>query len=185
MSDGLLLRNADPNADGAACAAIYAPAITEGNASFELEPPGPVEMAERIERTSIRFPWLVAVLDGAVAGYAYATEHRARAAYRWTVETSVYIDAARHRRGLGRALYGALLPLLRDQGFYMACAGITLPNDASLGLHQAMGYELIGHYRDIGFKNGTWHTVAWLQRPLRDAVPGETPAEPGPPGRLP
>ncbi|MEA2211882.1 MAG: hypothetical protein QOF83_1830 [Solirubrobacteraceae bacterium] len=180
----MLIRHADPAGDGAACAAIYAPSVTNGAASFEEVAPDSAEMTERIARTSQRYPWLVAEDGGDILGYAYATEHRARSAYRWAADTTVYVSDRHHRRGAGRALYGALLPLLRRQGLYAAVAGITLPNQASVGLHEHMGFALVGHYRDIGFKHGEWRTVGWWQARLREPVPGEMPAEPGPPARL-
>jgi phosphinothricin acetyltransferase len=141
-------------------------------------------MGARIQRVSATHPWLVAEQDGEVWGYAYGTEHRARAAYRWATDTAVYVSPDHLRRGAGRGLYGALLPLLRRQGFYTACAGITLPNEASVALHERMGFALVGEYRDIGFKHGAWLTVGWWQAELRERTPGETPAEPGPPVRL-
>jgi phosphinothricin acetyltransferase len=141
-------------------------------------------MAERIAGVSQRYPWLIAQDGENILGYAYATEHRGRSAYRWAADTTVYVSDRHHRRGVGRALYGALLPLMRRQGLYTAVAGITLPNRASVGLHEHMGFALIGHYRDIGFKHGEWRTVGWWQARLREPVPGEAPGEPGPPVRL-
>jgi L-amino acid N-acyltransferase YncA len=181
---GVLIRHADPARDGAACASIYAPYVTDGVASLEERAPGPSDMASRIATVSARYPWLVAELDDAVVGYAYATEHRARAAYRWATDTSVYVAGSHHRRGVGRALYAALFPLLVRQGFYVACAGVTLPNDASVALHEGFGFEPVGVYRAIGFKHNTWWTTGWWQLALREPVAGEAPAEPGPPARL-
>ena len=138
-------------------------------------------MAARIERYSARHPWLVAELDGEVVGYAYASEHRSRAAYRWAADTTVYVSAKHHRQGVGRALYGALLPLLVRQGMYVACAGITLPNQASVALHERFGFEPVGVYRGIGFKHGRWRDGGWLsstsrhrtrRRPTPDPRPG-------------
>ena len=161
-----MIRHADPAADAAACAAIYAPNVTAGVASFEEEPPDAAEMQRRIEETSARYPWLVAERDGAVAGYAYGTVHRARRAYRWVVEVTVYVDQARRRSGVGRELYEALLPLLARQRLQVAVAGITLPNDASVALHEAVGFQPVGIYRDFGFKFGAWHDVGWWQARL-------------------
>src|SRR5438874_6938694 len=132
-----MVRDADPQRDAAACAAIYAPYVTRAATSFEQEPPDAAAMAERIASTSATHPWLVAERDGRVVGFAYGCPHRARAAYRWAAEASVYVDAAEHGRGIGRELYDALLALLREQGFYTVCAGITLPNPASVALHEA------------------------------------------------
>jgi phosphinothricin acetyltransferase len=181
------LRHADPARDAAACAAIYAPFVTGSAASFEEVAPTAERFAERIEFIATSYPWLVLEDDGRVAGFAYASAHQERAAYRWAANVAIYVDPAHHGRGAGRRLYGALLELLRRQGLRAACAGITLPNDASVGLHRALGFELVGTYRAIGWKAGAWRDVSWWQLRL---VAGEEgahapPAEPGPPVRLP
>jgi L-amino acid N-acyltransferase YncA len=173
----MLIRDAEPARDGGACAAIYAPYVLETAISFEEEPPTEPEFALRIETDSARFPWLVAEDGGAVIGYAYASTHRERAAYRWAAEVAVYIDRSHQRRGAGRALYESLLERLQRQGFYMACAGITLPNDASVALHEACGFEPVGVFRRLGWKLGSWHDVGWWQRELRSPEPGR-PSEP-------
>lgn len=180
----MLIRHADPARDAAACAAVYSPFVTAGVASLEERAPDEREMATRVQTISTRYPWLVAEVEGMVVGFAYATEHRARSAYRWATETTVYVSPSHHRRRVGRALYGTLLPLLASQGLYVACAGITLPNQASVALHERFGFEPIGVYRGIGFKHGIWWTTGWWQLALREQTPGETPAEPGPPARL-
>lgn len=183
MPGSLRIRHADPAADAAACAAVYAPFVCPGVASFEETPPDEVAMAQRIAWVSRRFGFLVAERDGAVAGFAYASPHRDRAAYRWAADVAVYVDAAAHRSGVGRALYDALLGLLRRQRLRWACAGITLPNDASVGLHEAVGFRPVGVYRDIGFKAGAWRDVGWWQCDLLGggALP---PPEPLGPQRL-
>ena len=118
-----------------------------------------------------------------VAGYAYGCPHRERSAYRWAADVSVYVDPRHHRRGIGRALYGALLPLLERQGFHVACAGVTLPNDASVAIHEAFGFAPVGVYQRIGFKLGRWWDVGWWELELRK--PGsESPPEPRRPGAL-
>ena len=180
----MLIRHADPAADAAACAAIYAPAVADGVASLEQRPPTADEMRRRIVAISVRYPWLVAEQDGTVLGYAYASEHRERWAYQWAADTTVYVDQSQQRRGVGRALYGALLPLLVRQGFYVACGGITLPNPASVGLHESFGFTPVGVYPKVGFKQGRWWGVGWWSAQLREQVDGETPPEPGPPARL-
>ena len=162
----MLVRHADPERDGGACAAIYEPYVTHGIASFEELAPSAAQLATRIAETSARYPWLVLEDDGRVVGYAYATQHRARAAYRWAVDVAVYVDAANQRRGAGRQLYEALFELLRRQGLLIACAGVTLPNDASVGLHRALGFEHVGTYRAIGWKAGAWRDVSWWQLQL-------------------
>jgi L-amino acid N-acyltransferase YncA len=180
----MLIRHADPAGDAAACAAIYAPVVADSVISLEADPPSAEEFAGRIERVSARYPWLVAELDGEVVGYAYGTLHRERAAYRWACEASVYIDGSHHRRGIGRRLYEVLFDLLAGQGLQIVCAGITLPNEASVGLHESFGFEPVGVYRRIGWKFGAWHDVGWWQL---DLVPAGTqaPPEPGAPARLP
>jgi L-amino acid N-acyltransferase YncA len=176
------IRDADPSNDAAACAAIYAPSVRDGVSSFEDVAPDASEMAARITATSASRPWLVAELDGAIAGYAYASRHRERAAYRWASDVSVYVSADHRRRGVARSLYVALLQRLADQGFRMACAGIALPNPASIALHESLGFKPVGVYRDIGFKLGRWWDVSWWQLALGPAEPGDgPPAEPRPP----
>ena len=177
------IQHADPTRDAAACLEIYAPFILHGAVSFEERAPSVTQFAQRIARVSRRHPWLVARERDLLAGFAYASPHRERAAYRWSCETSVYVHPAWRRRGVGRALYEALLQLLSRQGMAMALAGVTLPNPASVALHESMGFERVGVYRRIGFKAGAWHDVGWWQRPLADLGDAEPP-EPGPPARL-
>ena len=176
------IRHADASRDAEACARIYSPYVLDTAISFEETPPSADEMERRMQDLGARFPWLVAEDDeeGTVAGYAHAAEHRARAAYRWSVDVTVYVERGARGRGLGRALYGALLPLLRAQGFRMACAGITLPNDASVALHELFGFELVGIHRAIGWKAGAWRDVGWWQLEL-GSLAGEPPPEPAPP----
>ena len=153
--------------DAAAVAAIYAPSVTGAATSFELTPPSAGEIAERIARVSPHAPWLVMDRDGELTGFAYAARHRERAAYQWSVDTSVYVRADQRRTGVGRTLYRVLLALLRVQGFYAAHAGITLPNPASVALHEAVGFGRIGVEPCVGFKLGAWHDVGWWQLALR------------------
>jgi len=179
-----VLRHADPARDGAACAAIYEPFVTASATSFEDVAPTAAEFAARIERIARTHPWLVLEDSGRIAGFAYASEHRARAAYRWAADVAIYVDPAFHGRGAGRTLYAALLELMRRQGLRIAVAGIALPNEASVGLHRALGFEPVGTYPAVGWKAGGWHDVQWWQRTL--VAPGEDvpPAEPGPPVQL-
>jgi L-amino acid N-acyltransferase YncA len=184
------LRHAESARDAAACAAIYAPYVTASAVSFEEVPPSAEEFAALITRTIRTHPWLVLEDAGRLVGYAYASQHRARAAYRWAADVGIYVDAEHRRRGAGRRLYTALLDLLRRQGLRIACAGITLPNDASIALHRAVGFEPVGTYRAIGWKAGAWRDVSWWQLRLvpddeDDDGDGAPRAEPGPPPRLP
>ena len=170
------IRSADPAGDAAACATIYAPFVTDSAISFEDEPPGEPEMRERIEALTARHPWLVAEDRGQVLGYAYASPHRDRSAYRWAADVAIYVAPEHQGQGVGRTLYEALFELLGTQGVRMACAGITLPNQASVALHVKLGFQLVGIYRRIGWKLGAWHDVAWYQRPL-PASAGDPPGE--------
>jgi phosphinothricin acetyltransferase len=154
--------------DAAQIQAIYAPNVRDMAISFELVPPTVDEMRQRIDTTLERFPWVVCVHQDVLLGYAYASAHRARAAYQWSVDVSVYIHAMSRRSGVGRALYRSLLKLLELQGFYNAYAGITLPNPASVGLHEAMGFRPVGVYQAVGFKLGAWHDVGWWQLSLQE-----------------
>jgi phosphinothricin acetyltransferase len=177
----VLIRPAYPARDGALCAAIYAPFVRDTAVSFEENPPDADEMSARIAAVSMKYPWLVAQRGNELAGYAYATEHRSRGAYRWAADVAVYVDAAHRRRGVGRALYRRLLELLARQGIHTACAGITLPNQASVALHESLEFELVGVYRRIGYKAGAWRDVGWWQRallPPGDRARGETPPPP-------
>lgn len=177
---GLTLRLAAA-ADAAGIAEIYAPIVRDTAISFEVEPPSAAEMQRRVESTLSSFPWLVGEEGGRIAGYAYASQHRVRAAYQWSVDVSVYLHAGCRGRGLGRALYTALLEILRAQRLYNAYAGITLPNAASIGLHEAIGFRRLGVYRSVGFKLGRWHDVGWWELAL---LPGAGDPE-GPPAALP
>jgi phosphinothricin acetyltransferase len=176
-----MVRRAESTRDAAACAAIYAPYVEDSVISFETQAPSAPEMAARIEAIAATHPWLVAERDGGVvAGYAYASPHHARAAYRWAADVTVYVDAAHQRSGVGRALYEALFELLRGQQLRILCAGVTLPNDASVALHEAFGFVHVGVYRDIGWKDGSWRDVGWWQLDL-GAPAGDPPPEPLPP----
>lgn len=184
----MLIRHADPERDGPACAAIYAPYVTDSVISLEEVAPTPEAFAARIREIDAGYPYLVAVEDdGEIAGYAHAGRHREREGYRWTADVTVYLAARHHRRGVGTSLYAALLELLRRQGYWTACAGITVPNDASVGLHTSVGFMPVGVYHRVAYKHGAWRDVVWLERPLRaeaDFSLTGPPAEPGPPVRL-
>jgi phosphinothricin acetyltransferase len=155
-------------ADAPAILAIYAPVVRDTIISFETEIPTVHEMADRIDTTLKTHPYLVAHANGAMAGYAYAGHHRARSAYRWSADVTVYVAPEARRSGVARALYGRLLPMLVEREFHAAFAGIALPNPASVALHEAMGFVPVGIYREVGFKFGRWHDVGWWQRLLND-----------------
>lgn len=170
------LRAATPD-DAAAIADIYAPFVRGSAVSFETAPPDGAAMRARIEGGGGLYPWLVGEAeDGSVLGYAYAARFRDRPAYRFAVETSVYLRPDAAGRGLGRRLYQPLLAMLEARGFTQAIAAITLPNDASARLHERLGFERAGTYRQVGWKLGAWHDVGLWQRALAPA--GDPPQEP-------
>jgi len=173
--------------DAGAVRDIYAPVIETSATSFELTVPSRDDMAARITDRLPAHPWLVADDAGTVAGYAYAGRFSARPAYDWSVETSVYIAEAAQGKGVGRALYAALLAVLTAQGYRRAMAGIALPNPASVRLHERAGFVPVGVYRAVGWKLGAWHDVGWWQRGLApaDLAPAPpTPLTELPPGAL-
>ena len=147
--------------------AIYAPIVSHTAISFEIEPPTIAEMEQRIVKTLVHLPWLVCEREGTICGYAYASKHRLRTAYQWSVDVSVYIHPQARRTGIGRALYCSLFRILRMQGYFNVYAGIALPNPGSVRLHEAVGFKPIGIYRDVGYKLGAWHDVGWWQLPLQ------------------
>ncbi len=171
----MIVRDAT-DSDAEACAAIYAPYVTATSVSFEVEPPTPEQMAVRIARARNRYAWLVLEVDGRVVGYAYGHPFAERAAYRWSCQVSIYLERERHRSGGGRLLYEALLARLADRGYRRALAGMTLPNDASVGFHRALGFEPVGVYRRVGWKHSSWHDVGWVQKTIREG--SDPPAEP-------
>lgn len=165
MDRVLPLLRAATSDDAGAIADVYAPYVRETSISFELQPPDADEIRRRMRATP-RLPWLVATRQERVTGYAYASPHRSRAAYRWSVEVSVYLTPGEQGRGTARRLYEALFDELAALGYVSAYAGITQPNPASTRLHAGLGFTPAGVLRDVGFKGG-WHDVAWWQRRLR------------------
>jgi phosphinothricin acetyltransferase len=179
-ADDWLVRDAIPETDAEACLDIYAPFIRDTSVSFEEIVPTVEEFRDRMRANIGTHPWLVLVTDSRIVGYAYGSQHRSRASYRWAADVTVYLDPAHRGVGAGRRLYAALLERLRGQGFQVACAGIALPNDASVGLHRSMGFEPVGIYRRIGWKAGAWHDVMWLQLELVPATDDPPPEPRGP-----
>jgi L-amino acid N-acyltransferase YncA len=164
-------------ADAAAIAGIYRPYVLESRATFEIDPPSAQDIAARIAKVEGRYPWLVATgEDGAVTGYAYAMAFRERPAYRFAVETSIYLAASAQGRGTGAALYGLLLDILTAQGFVHAIGALTLPNPGSVALHRRMGFAETGVYEQVGYKLGQWASVGLFQKSLNPL--GDPPAEP-------
>ncbi len=163
------IRMATPS-DARAVQEIYGPVVLHTPISFEEEVPSVRELAGRIEKVLAFAPWLVLEEDGRVLGYAYASRHHERAAYRWSVDASVYVRETGRRSGVGRALYGSLFALLVRQGFHAVHAGITVPNAASVGLHEALGFRPVALFPRVGFKQGRWHDVGYWQLELRPRV---------------
>lgn len=166
----LLIRDATAE-DAASMVAIYGPFVTDTAVSFELEAPSVEEFSQRILAAQSRWAWLVAESGGAAIGYAYASSFRPRAAYQWSVETTAYLAPSCRGQGVGRALYERLLGILAGKGYCTAYAGITLPNEASVRFHQAMGFSAVGVFRRAGWKFGAWHDVSWWQRKLQEEPP--------------
>lgn len=154
--------------DGERLAEIYRPAIEVTGVSFEEIAPDGAEMSRRVTSVLRTLPWVVADHDGDVTGYAYASEHRKRPAYHWSVEVSIYVDTTRHRAGTGRQLYEKLFEILRRQQVQSAYAGIIVPNPASEGFHRSMGFSEVGRYQRVGFKQGRWCDTLWMQRAIGD-----------------
>lgn len=175
----IAIRPATPE-DATAIAAIYAPHVLTGTASFELEPPDARQMRTRMAASDGLYPWLVATsgdeYSNGVVGYAYATKFRDRPAYRYVCETSIYLTDASSGTGVGRLLYEALVDTLRAQGFVHAIGTITIPNDRSIKLHEAVGFRRQGVYREVGFKHGQWIDVGFWQCELNE--PSVPPVEP-------
>ncbi len=160
------VRLASPD-DAAACREIYAPYVRDTAVTFEVAPPDTEQFRERMRTTLQTYPWLVCERAGTVAGYAYASQHRERDAYQWAVEVSVYVDNEFQRGGVGERLYDSLFSILERQGYYDAYAGITLPNDPSRRFHEAMGFEPVGVYSNVGFKAGSWRDVEWFHQEIQ------------------
>jgi phosphinothricin acetyltransferase len=165
-----IIRDAEPDRDAAACLDIYAPFVRDTWVTFEEQVPTVEEFRGRMVSYMATHPWLVFEADGRVVGYTYATKLRPRAAYRWTAEVTIFLASSHRHAGIGRRLYRELMERLRRQGFHVACAGIALPNDASVGLHRAMGFEPVGVYKRVGWKAGAWRDVGWWQLELQPAT---------------
>jgi len=166
MSD-IKIRLATPR-DGEALLNIYKWYIENTAITFETEVPSVEAFGQRIENTLSRFPWLVCEIDGVVAGYAYASKHRERAAYQWSADLSIYVNEKYHRRYIAKALYKVLEETLRLQGYYTVWAGVTTPNPKSEAFHTAYGFETVGVFENVGYKLGQWRGVKWFRYALAD-----------------
>jgi L-amino acid N-acyltransferase YncA len=162
-----IIRLANPS-DANAILDIYAPYILNTSLTFETEVPTIEGFAKRINSYMENYPWLVCEIDGLIAGYAYATRHRERAAYQWCTESSVYMHNEFLHRGIGRALYSALFEILKHQGFRNVYAVINLPNIKSVAFHEKCGFSWFADYKNVGYKLGQWKTVGWWQLQLND-----------------
>jgi L-amino acid N-acyltransferase YncA len=165
-------------ADADHIAAIYAPYVRDTAISFELVPPTVEQMRARIDALTATYPWLVCADGSTVVGYAYAGRFRERPAYQWSVETTVYVRGDAHRRGIGRALYGALLPIVAAQEFCTAYAVITVPSASSVGLHESLGFQPVGVCRGVGYKFDAWRDVGTWELPLRPRPSAPSPPRP-------
>lgn len=159
--------------DSHAVLAVYKPYIESTAITFEYDVPDSETFLERIKNVTAGYPWLVCLQDNEVIGYAYASKYRDRAAYQWAAEAAIYLKVDVHRKGIARILYQALFEILRLQGYTNLYAIITLPNEKSVGFHQAMGFEEIGIFRKVGYKLGKWHDVIWFEKHLKEH--GEAP----------
>ncbi len=155
-------------ADAEGILEIYAPYVRDTSFTFETEVPSVESFQERIQNTLKGWPWLVCELDGKVAGYAYATRHRERTAYQWSVESSIYIHDDYQRHGIGKALYQPLLEILKLQGIRNVYAVINLPNDKSVKFHEALGFKYFTTYEQVGYKLGKWKNVGWWRHILNE-----------------
>jgi len=153
-------------ADAAAISAIYNHYVTDTIVTFEEHPVAATDMQSRMDAVLARFPWLVMEHAGEIAGYAYASPWKTRIGYRFAVESSIYLAPARVGHGLGSALYARLLEGLRARSIHCVIGGAALPNPASVALHEKLGFTMVAHFRENGFKFGRWIDVAYWQRML-------------------
>ncbi len=177
MENEFTIRLIESN-DSHAVMEIYKPYVLSTAITFEYEVPDVEDFSNRIETTSKEFPWLVCLLDDIIVGYAYATKHRYRTAYQWSPESTIYLSAEVHRKGIARILYETLFSILRLQGYVNVYAGVVIPNERSEGFHSALGFEEIGIFKKIGFKLGKWHDVRWFQLHLAEHSDNPSPPTP-------
>ncbi len=169
-------------ADAAGIRAVYAPYVLQTAISFETAVPSVEELARRISNVLEKHVWLVAEEGDEIVGYAYSSKHRDRPAYQWAADVSVYLAEKAQGKGLGQQLYSVLFKIMHLQGYYKCYAGIALPNDKSVKLHEAFGFTCLGIYANVGYKNGSWHDVGWWEKTLQH--PASTPSPPLPLARL-
>ena len=153
--------------DAEQIAEIYKPYVIDTAVSFENTAPDSREISQRIQETLSKFPWLVCEIQNQIIGYAYAGAYRSRCAYGWSVETTVYVRQGHQNKGIGRQLYRQLLSILKEQGVVNVLGGIDLPNEASVGLHESLGFVKVAQFKDVGFKLGKWWDVGYWQLQLQ------------------
>lgn len=154
---------------------IYEPHVLQDACTFEYRVPSVEEIQTRINKCLQKFPWIVCEIENRIAGYVYASPHREREAYQWTCETSVYVHHDFAGKRIGAALYKALFQILKTQGLVNVYAGITLPNKASVVLHEKSGFQLFAEYENIGYKLGQWHKVGWWKLQINNHETKPTP----------
>jgi L-amino acid N-acyltransferase YncA len=164
--------------DAAACVAIYRPYVQHTAISWEIEVPTVGEMATRIAAARDTHEWLVLERDGQIIGFAYGHALHRLPAFQWSAETGIYVEIGQHRAGAGRMLYTQLLRRLTERGYRRAFAGITQPNEASIGFHRSFGFQDAGLYRRVEWKHGSWHDVAWMQLELLGTADPDRPPSP-------
>ena len=168
------IRTATPE-DAPTLLDIYAPSVRDTAITFEYQVPTSEEFVHRIRNTLKKYPYFVAEEGGALLGYVYASAFKVRAAYDWSVETSIYVRQGDHGKGIGHALYEALEKSLRKQHISNLCACITFPNPASIAFHERLGYQVVAHFHSSGFKLDEWHDIVWMEKRL---CPHEIPPKP-------
>lgn len=164
--------------DAEAALAVYAQYVLNTAITFEYEVPSIEEFTSRITSYAAEFPWLVCLEGDTVVGYAYAGKHRARSAYQWSPESTIYLSEHVHGKGIARILYEALFAILRLQGYYNVYAGVLVPNEKSEKMHLALGFEEIGIFKKVGYKHGAWHDVKWLQLHVAEHIINPPPPKP-------
>lgn len=162
-----IIRQATIN-DSKAILDIYSYYIESTAASFETETPSLIDFSNRIGSIINEYPFLVYILNDKIVGYAYASKHKERAAYRYDIDVSIYLQNSFQCQGIGTALYKNLFEILQNKEYYNAYAGITLPNEKSVALHNKFGFKEIGIHHNTGYKLNKWHDVIWLEKQLKD-----------------
>lgn len=168
MESNYSIRQISVETDAEACLKVYEPYVLYTPITFDYQVPEVKEFRSKIQDTIIEYPWLVCLKNNQIEGYAYASRHRYKTAYQWSVESTIYLTEQLQGKGIGSILYKTLLALLKIQGFYNVYAGVTVPNKKSELLHSKLGFEELGIFKNIGFKTGAWHDVKWFYKILHE-----------------